>query len=181
MPSLRGVSNRFASLYMTEGGFAIRGTIFPVEEGKIPSYDFTPSRLLFRTSPDSLAAAGQILIDEYGRRFLLADLGKVDFMGDPTYRTFRLYEMTHQMVWTRESTIIDPVTKLERSTGRQDLGTIWVALELYGREEVDRTLRILEETSRVITGSALQLNDQLDGRVVRRVNPLLGVTVAEIQ
>lgn len=180
MPSLSSISTNFRSEFVTEDGRTILGTIYPVEVGRIPSYDFTPARQIFRTTPHSEAEAGMVITDVYDRKLLLGDLGLAAFSGSKTYKTFRLFEMNQSMHWTRETVVVDSVTGIERSSGVTDLGYIWAANELNGREELDRTLKIKEDISRVITGANLQLGDYLDNRIVRRMNIQLGVRVAEI-
>ncbi len=179
MPSLITAAHRGETQLRTDSDMDFYGTIFAVDEGSVPSYDFTSPRLLLRVGAESIIGAGHMIFDSFGRRFLLADYGAEA----GTYKVFRLFHMTHQVSWKRTRVTVDPLTSLPKSASQKptDLGDIWCAIEFLPRENIDLTLRIKEQTRRVISGADLQLNDLLDDMIVKRLDNQLGVKFAEIQ
>jgi hypothetical protein len=61
------------------------------------------------------------------------------------------------------------------------MGLIRCALEMNGREFSDPAMRVKEEIHKVLTAAPLTLGDRVDNRVVKRVDTVLGITLAEIQ
>lgn len=181
MPSLERTARRFLSTYQKVDGTIFEGTIFHADEGQVPSYDWANMRLLMRTPPDTPVVARDEIFDTFGRRFLVAEHGAGQLMDRRLYRVWRLIELTHQVTWTRATTSVDALSQETKKTGITSLGPIWVAMEPYGREMPDRMFKVSEQMHRVVTGQALQLNDLLDNKVVKRLDTVLGVLLAEIQ
>jgi hypothetical protein len=92
-----------------------------------------------------------------------------------------MFPVTTHASWKRETTKSDLVTGLPIGSGQTELGPIWVAIEIYGREEVDRHTHVGVDRSRVLTGASVQLNDIIEDRMVRRLNTVYGISIAEIQ
>lgn len=181
MVSLANVGMRFDSEYQRSDGLKFVGSILPADEGNVPTADFTYERLLLRVPVDSPLKTKDIMFDVYGRRFLLMDHGIGQMYSQTLYRTHRLAQLTAEVSWTRMQTVTDTLTNLKKSTTPTELGPIWVALEPFGREPLDLTLRVKEQIRRLITGSPVQLGDLIDGQVVKRLDPMLGVWLAEVQ
>jgi hypothetical protein len=162
-------------IYQTVEGYEVRGLLQPADEGTIPAFQWIAPRLIFRTGPESLAKAGDIIVAE-GRHFILS--------GHDTrltlHKTFRLIECTDEVSWQRKVRIVDPVTRLERENTDTELGPIWVALEPLGRMDVDRNIRVREDARQVLTSADVRLNDTIDGQIVRRLQHVLGVKLLEI-
>jgi hypothetical protein len=97
------------------------------------------------------------------------------------FRTQMLIPLNKNVTWEREATTLDPLTKREKSKGKQPLGNIWVLLERVNREQTDGTMRVKEETLTCFTAAELKLNDIVDNMVVKRVNVVRGVYLAELQ
>lgn len=181
MPSIEAVASHFYKTYQIEGGQSFLGTVFPPYEGEVPSYDFSTPRLLLRTPHDTPVTESDVIVTTSGKRFMVGRHGESEVFGDPHYKVFRLYQATHQLVWERENTYTDDLTGLEVKKGMTNLGTIWATVEMYGRLYPDRTTRIAEDTSRMITNAAVQLGDYVDGRVINRISFELGLRICEIQ
>ncbi|MBN7759779.1 hypothetical protein JYP52_01405 [Nitratireductor aquibiodomus] len=177
MVSLGRTAKRFHSTIVKENGQPFLGTIMPVGEGKVPSYDFSTPRLLLRTTEPHTVSARSIILDDTRQRYIVADHGHSAMGGHFTYR---LFQVTADLQWTRTRKETDPLTGIEKTVEQQDLGVIPCLIEMMGREYPDRATQLTEETRRVIAAADLQLGDQLDDAVVRRVDRALGVTYAEI-
>lgn len=181
MVSLATAGLRFNSIMQTDAGFPFSGTIEPAEEGDMPSYDFSVPRLILRVSRDCPVMTGATIVDVADRRYLLGDHDVSFAYNVIEHRTHRLFAMTDQVSWERGTTVTDTLTNLQKATGKTPLGNIWVLLERQERQFADNTLRVKEDIRRIITGTELQLGDLVDGSVVKRIDSVLGVWLAEIQ
>lgn len=181
MVSLKSTASRFSSEFVTEQGYPFVGTFFPAGEGEVPNYVFSLPRKLLRVDPDTELVAGQMFIDDFSDCYLIAEFDANALQGTKLYRVFQVFKMTETYPWSRSITENDPLTGLARKTSDGPLGTIRCAMDVAGREYPDRSINAREEQLKIITGSDLQLNDKVDGKIVKIVNRLLGVTVATIQ
>lgn len=177
MKLLSRTSARFDSWLVTDAGLRFRGAIQPLSDGGATTTTYLEPRHAMHTRPDEPVNVRDIIIDAFGQRYLVADHGARAGL----QKVFRLFHLTQQMSWRRPFTVTEPITGLERNLGDKEIGPIWVATEIYGREEVDRGLHIGMDRMRIITGAELTLNDKIDGMMVRRIATTYGVTVAEIQ
>lgn len=178
MPSLSSVARRFQTTIYKENGQPFFGTIMPVEEGKIASFDFSSPRLLLRTTTRDVVRARDVILDEIDRRFIVGNHG---YSPQGGHFTFHLYQVLADLPWKRKTETTDTLTGLKRAETTVDLGTIPCLIEMTGREFPDRVSNLSEETRRVITSAALELGDQVDDAIVRRIDTALGVTYAEIR
>lgn len=172
---------RLNSPFTRADGLPFKGTIEPDLEGKIIGYDFTFPRKILRVSMFSQVKTGDIILDLAKRRFLLADHEIAISRSQIDYRAHLLIPLYQQVVWKRGETEIDQITGLEKGSKTTNLGTHWMLLERVNREYADPELRIKQETYTVLTNQKLQLNDTIDGRTVKRVSNMRGITLAEIQ
>lgn len=178
---LGNVGRRHESTFRTEAGYPFPGILLPVPERSVPSYDFSENRQILRVRFDCPVDTGAIVLDPAGRRFLLAD-NDTGAIGDRVlYRSHRAFPLNHQAEWAREATILDPLTRLPKGTGKQALGPVWVLREVHGRERADNYFKVAEEMHRIITAAPVLLNDLLDGVKIKRVNRVLGVWLVETQ
>lgn len=181
MVSLKTAGLRFTSLMHREDGYPFRGTVEPLDEGRVSSYDFSEPRFILRVQPECVVKTGDLIVDPANRLFLLADHDVVYSQDVVEFRTHVLYPMNTQATWERESQTLDPLTQLPRSSGKTSLGTVWCLFDRIDREFIDATVRTKEEVKRVITSANVQLGDLLNNMVVKRVDPVRGVRLAEIQ
>lgn len=181
MPSLQtSGSSRFETEFRHDDGRRFLGVIDVPTNREPPGNQFTSPRRLLKARPEALVQIGDVIITPAGVRFLVAANGDGLDGDTPIYRSYRLFQMDRQVDWSRISLIIDPVTRQERESGSISLGTLWCCFEPL-REDNDRVFRVREDRQRMITGADLKLNDQVGPYVVKRVDHLLGVTVAEVQ
>lgn len=168
---------RFQQELSTDAGFVFMGTISTAPEGNAPAAEYTNPRLWLRVSPELDLAAGAEIIDELGRRFLTAEHETAAHV----YRTFKLVPLTVQVTWTRVGTVIDPLTRLEKSAELQNLGPIWISRDPSARIFFDPQMHIAPNRVSIATGKDVQLNDMVDGKTVKRINQVLGVRLAECE
>ena len=142
---------------------------------------FAEPRKLLRVRNQEPVAPRDVITDPWGVTMLvgthdghLSGKSRLD-------RVHKLFQMTEQVEWQRETTVTEIITNIQHSTGLAPLGTIWIARELYGREDVDRGLRVAEDRQRVITGANIMLGDRIGDATVRRLTLVYGISLAEIQ
>lgn len=181
MPELGAAFDRFQSLLRVDGsGRAFYGVISIPPEDQQPSYQFTAPRRVLRTRGKALVQIRDVIIAPSGERFLVAENGTADLASTSLYTSYRLYVVDSKLTWKRPTLTTDTVTQMAKETARQDRGQIWCAVEPMN-EDLDRQTYVRQERIRILTGAALQLNDYVGDRVVKRVNTQLGVIIAEVQ
>jgi len=168
--------SRFDEWLQAENGPRFRGSIQLAKEGVAALSNFLETRLVLHVRTEELAQPGMVVVDAQGRRFLLAEHDR-----SLHTRVLKMFPVTTHASWKRETQTTDLVTGLPKGSGIQDLGLIWCAIEIYGRESVDRQTHIGTDRSRVLTGSDVQLNDLIDGRMVRRKYIVYGILMVEIE
>jgi len=182
MPSLQTVGRRFENDMFRVDGFPFKGIVVPLEDSPPAPYDFTEMRTLIRVRHDSSIQSGDIVIDPTGRKFLLADHDSNVIYDTVSYRSHRAYPINKRVLWEREKTSVkDPLTGLDKSSGKETLGEIDVLIELFGREDMDFAIKVREQARRLITSADIRENDIVDNMIVKRLDRSLGVWVAEIE
>lgn len=142
---------------------------------------FLNPRLLLRVRAKETILAGMIIVDPAGRKFLVGDHDATIDDGWSIARSHALFQMTDSVLWQRNGVGADPVTNLPTDTGPVTVGTIWCAIEHMGAMLADIGTRMFVEKRRVITGSPVKTHDLVDGTLVKRVTPIYGIYVAEIE
>lgn len=177
MKALGRIYSRFNNWLVNETtGHKFQGAIQSPSEGVFAVSNFLETRLTLHVRPQERVSPGDLIRDTSDRRFLVAVHDET-----PNATVLKLFPVTSLLSWKRPTTIIEPVTGLEKSATDADLGQIWCAVELYGREEMDRATHIGMDRSRLLTGYDVHLNDMIDTRMVRRIHRVYGITLAEIQ
>lgn len=178
MPSLRTISQRFQSTFETSGGFRFMGTLAPAEEGSAPN-DFATPRVWLRVDPDLDLDVKAEIQDPTGRWWLLADHEYSVVADQPIYRAFRAFRLTHNVTWTRVTTFTDNLTGLSRSSSDENLGPLRCVID-PDRTYRDGVLRVTPNVTQLVTGQAIQLGDKINNQIVKRLNSVLGVYLAEL-
>ena len=151
----------------------------PAEEGAAPNDTLTP-RVWLRIDPDLQIDVGTEIQDPVGRWWLLADHEHSVVADQPIYRSFRAFRLTHNVSWIRMATVTDTLTGLSRSSGETELGPLRCVMD-PDRVYRDGVLRVMPNAALLITGQAVLLNDRIDGRIIKRLNKVLGVHLAELE
>jgi hypothetical protein len=181
MVSLKTAGLRFNSKMYRSDDLPFEGTIEPDAEGKIIGYDYSYPRRLLRVAGDCQVKTGDVIRDVMERWYLVADHDASFAYNVVEFRTQMLIPLNKNVTWERETTIVDPLTKREKSSGKTLLENIWVLIERVNREQMDSTLRVKEETVTCFSAAELKLGDIVDGMVVKRVNIVRGVYLTELQ
>jgi hypothetical protein len=157
-------------------------SVQPAPETSVSVDTFAEPRLLVRTHRDASIRSGDFVKDRAGRVLLIANHDTHIYHDRVQDRVHKAFQMQEQVQWTRSKMITDPVTRTQRADGpKVDLGPIWIARETYGREDVDRGLRVAEDRHRVVTAGDIRLGDRLGDATVRRLISVFGVLLLEIQ
>jgi len=134
---------------------------------------FQFSRVALRVLPTCPLVSGEVLISPEGEKFLAADNGR-----SALFNSFKLLKITNTLAWTRRVNSIDTVSGIEKQASVTSLGNIDVVMEpttdQSGSMNIDRRM------FRMITGASLQDEDRIGVYVVKKVDYLLGVYIAEV-
>lgn len=181
MVSLKTAGLRFNSTMYRSDDMPFEGTVEQDLEGKLIGYDFSFPRRLLRVSADCQVKTLDVIRDVLNRWYLVADHDGAFARNVVEYRSHMLIPLNKNVTWQRETTEIDQLTKRERAKGKADLGNIWILAERVNREMADGTIRVKDETLTAFTAAEVKLGDIVDGMVVKRVNIVRGVYLAELQ
>lgn len=171
---------RFEDWLTTTSGIRFRGVIMPAPDA-VSANQIIETRLMLRVRSAEPVNEGLTVIDAAGRVFLM---GRDDTQLDTNAtiaKTYRLFRMVFNVSWQRAATVADPITQLPKRTAMTEIGPIWCAIEPMGALVTDLGTRMPAELRRVITGAPVQLHDTVNGRLVKRVIPVFGVTIAETE
>ena len=173
---MRPVAQRFRETFTHQGGWQFNATLQPIRDMKLYADDYFPVRQILRIFYDPGVKAGDIIIEKSGQRYLLGELD----LRQGLYTSFRVYPLNQKVMWSREVEVIDSLTGEPRGNGKQNLGEIWIASEIISREARGSHVLVKEEVKRVLTGSAVKLNDFLGNERVVKANPALGIQMLEV-
>ncbi|MDR3436431.1 hypothetical protein [Telmatospirillum sp.] len=178
MPELSELGQRFRQRLKTVDGRHFYGAIslLPETSGRGNVF-YTPRRVL-NVRPSCGITSGMLIYDTSGRVMLTAWAGDDEAQG--TFSTlFKLFDLDHQLVWSRSVTTKDAVTGLSKQTTTlQSLGTFWGTLELLSQD-----LNSLSALSRyrVLCNTVLKIGDIINkNKTVRRIEYAMGITIAEV-
>ena len=169
-------STRTQETFRVLGGPRLVGRIHRPSDTDRPGVEFATPKTTLRVSNRSIVKPRMVIETPGGDKYLVADHSR-----QKDYNTYHLFETDRQVEWKRGQTVQDPVTKRDIAVSPQTMGTIWVMWERARREFMDLNIRVSQDSSLIATGADLQINDTVDGMIVRRVSQALGVTVAELQ
>lgn len=181
MPSFETAMSRFETPFYTESGWEFPGVLQPIKDQKIYNDDFFHPRHIIRFRPEYAPAAGSVIMNSIGERFLISELDRALDVGGMIYEGFQAYPCNEQLLWQTEQTVLDTLTGLARGTGLSAGIPIWVLSEVLMRDTpAIAGLATREELKRVVVGHAVELNDRLGGMRVTKVNKALGIRVLEL-
>jgi hypothetical protein len=177
MPQISDVGSRFETEYRTITGKRIKGHLWERPPQNVGATAFGMSRRVLKVRPTSGAVARDIIVGLGGRRYLLMNGPDSEVGGIHAYRLYLLAEVDRQLPLTRTLKQTDPFTGMAGLASTADLGLVWCALEPLGTVE---NLNHLAVRYRILTHTHLQIEDRMGDYTVKRVETLLGVTVAEV-
>jgi len=170
---MRAPSRAFFRPIRTTTGLLLEGQMMDIKDNATIR-DFILPRRQMLTSITSPARPGMIIKDGL-RKYMLID--RAEKTRNMT-RVFSLAEVTHTASWSREKKSPDLVTGLDRSYYKQPFGAIdlvWELMQIQNDNEAQSGSKY-----RVLTSVDLQLGDMLDGKVVKFVQQVQGITYGEV-
>ncbi len=91
-------------------------------------------------------------------------------------RNFKIAHVNLVATWTRPIKIIDPVAKVKRDNGYADMGRLYINFDAPAVVVFDT----LQDTKyRFVTGQDVQLDDMVNGKIVKRIVNSFGVKLVE--
>ncbi len=167
-------------LEVIEGGVGFfLGILDEPDQSPKPPYIFTANRRALRVDPNSPIAPGMVIRTPGGMVFMVAENGPSEQTGG-VFKSFRLFEATHRMTWSRRIEVMDPIVGVTKDAGLEDKGLIWCAFEPDQKETLDRALRANFETSRVTTTSLVERDDLIGEFKVTRADQLIGLRICSV-
>lgn len=178
MVAFRDLGRRTRQRMRTLDGKHFYGRISQLQDSVRQENAFYIPRRILSVHPSCHVKEGDVVFNREGRAMLLGWNGDLEHHG--TYaRTYKLYDLDRELSWKRMVVQIDPVTKLTKTESEVELGPLLCSLELDG--QVSDTLQISQTVYRLLCAEDVQVGDTIDDHlVVRRVEKLTGVVVAEV-
>lgn len=177
MPEMSGVPRVLGTPYRF-GNRTVRGVLRPPPPaGPFLDGGLTPRRMLVVSNLEP-SLAGQVITDLDGYRFLAAFWTGDNLLGRQNSKTYLLFAITSQEVWSRAGFSVEPISGQRIALANANLGLIDVVKEFTRR--LNDGLDIEEEIYRVICAEELAVGDYLGSLRVTRVEKALGLTYAEI-
>lgn len=138
-----------------------------------PTKDQVPYRTLVVKSK-GIVRPGNVIQAPGGDKILLLETSN-DY---PWAESYRAAYVSKAYAWKRRVVLTDPVSKVKRDNGVQDMGVIYAYFE---KPEVIIFEGSKETKYRLLTGEDVQAGDTIDGRTVKRVYDTMGVKAVEIE
>lgn len=177
MRTFKTGSGRFFEDVQIVGGPKTRATIQRANLTDNPQVEFAFPKISCRVPLDSLLVAGQVVRLKGDGYYLTADHSATD-----DYKILHLFRTDRQVVWARKIEQTDVLTGLPKSGGEPTpIATIYVMWERVRRQFTDTAAHFNAEQMLIATGSPVEINDFIDGKIVKRATTALGVRILELQ
>lgn len=182
MVSLASVGDKFAIPFqIIEGGSGIvRGVITETDQTTGQVSVFASPRHFLRCNTPTALRPGVVIQSPAGGIYMVGTNGPSEHYTATIWTSFKLFQVTRQVLWERRRTRVDPITRLPREDGVENKGLIWAAIEPLDRMLFDKRLKDSIEQSRFIAASPVLIDDILDGEVVTRSDVQLGLHIGVI-
>lgn len=159
------------------GSGVIHAVISETDQSQIPSYVFVPPRQLARVKHPTALRTRHVVKTPSGLEYIVGENGPSEQIEGVLWQSFRLFQVTDYLLWTRRGEKLDPVTRLKREGKPESLGLIPLAVEPTDREEDERRLATRIEQARYISAHPLQADDYVGDYRIVRADDVLGVTI----
>lgn len=126
-----------------------------------------PLRVLHVPHP-CMMKFGDVLVAPGGSKILLMDTPQDSAL----HASFRAAYITSYFSWTRKTQTIDPVARVPRDTGDQDMGVLYVYFENPTNTAFER---MIETRYQFYTGQDVKVGDTVGGKLVKTVVQKMGV------
>ena len=173
------IGRRFMQTYEKEDGSLFRGLLGKPNIGQSNSETFRMPRLVLLTPPEDGVSPGEVFIGKGGTKMIILENADEESFG-LTQNCF--YVVSFNSVVSCERTVLkeDKVTMMVTEESLEDLGQFECAMNY--EKYVSSSLKVPEPMYQIVTNKDLKLNDVINGiYIVKKVQKLLGVTVAYVQ
>lgn len=179
MGDLARVGKSIRHCFIKDNGVRFYGQLLkpPMSQTRTSSF-FNPRRILKvdRNQNVNNGDVFQLLDGEWGLCFDNTE----GYYRDAIYRTFGVIIMDREMKWQRRKVEIDPLTKMEKTVGYEDLGMLKCAMEFTAY--TDDSLKVPQPRYRLVCGKNILPGDLLDDEItVNHVERVVGVNLAYLR
>lgn len=164
---MRPLTDKLFSTYRVLGGGAVRGLL-----SEVPSTGTEPThfRTLLVRKP-SPVKIGNVLFGPGGNGLLLLEHPS-DFWWAVT---FKVLFISRKVSWKRPVKVIDPVSKMKKDNGYQDMGLLYLNFDTG--KKINGDLDAVKY--QFYTGQDVRVDDVVGGRNVKRIVDSYGVKLVE--
>lgn len=165
---MKRLTQRLFQEFKRVDGLLVLGFIATAEMGNSQTQK-TPFRLFVTRNP-TLVNIGDVIITQYDEKIILLEHPA----NNEFEQNFKAAFTRTAFDWVRPIVLKDPVTGFERDTVDAPMGKVYAN---FDTPLEDRTLTLSETEYRFLTGSAVQPRDKVGGKIVKRVEQVLGVNL----
>ena len=164
---LRPQTNRLYDVFTRLDGCKVNG--FLTSASNASTKDKAPYRVFMVRKPCRVKA-GDVMRAIGGEKFLLMEHPSDLYWTE----NFKAQQITGVYEWHRPVKIMDPVARVVRDNGTQELGLIHVTFDSPEDVSLDK---LLDTKYRFLTGEDVRVDDVIDDKIVKRVVRILGVNL----
>lgn len=139
--------------------------------------NFLTARRYLRTRPTASVAPGDVIIAD-SIKYIVADHG-TGFHFGPIYKHFKLFEVDTVAVWSKKTFAPDSVTGVQKMTRTPQSESVYMSIQ--PKNAIVDKLNIQQQTYVAIVNRAVSRDDVLDGKIVTKVDKVLGVYALELK
>lgn len=151
-------------------GVKFRGHLLP--SAGVNTKEKAPYRVMHIKTP-TMIRAGDV-VKTYNGEVLILMEHPDDFGWAISYKGAYAKD---NLLWRRPAMVLDPVARVERATGKIDMGRIWVNFDSPEDLQMEG---ISDVGFRFITGQDIRVNDEVGEYHITKVVKSLGVNVAYV-
>lgn len=131
-----------------------------------------------RLPRNSIVRPGTVVI--FGEHKFIVAEGSEGFFAGPNFILRRMIQVTDELPWSRRTSTIDPVSKLERTNSTPTpLGTAYGMLMVGS--QINDIFQVQDSRYHFITGQPVMINDLIGPYSVTFVAPRIGIWFAEVK
>lgn len=176
MTRLSHSHDRFKTVFKRLDGLKFYGQVLEIPDTARVSNFLTPRRYL-RTSIKSVIAPRDVVIIG-DKKYIVAEHGD-GFFTEEIYKHFKLFEVDKEATWMVNTTVTNAVTGVKTVSRAPSLEKAYLSTQ--PKSDLQGELKIPLQSFVCISDKILVKDQLVDGKVVTRVDTVLGVTLVEIR
>lgn len=171
------VGERFRTKYKLVNGAEFYGHVLDIPDTSRVS-NFLTARRYLRTNPFITNVFPSCVVNINGEIYIVGDHG-TGFYFSPIYKHFKLFEVDKVVDWYKVTKTADPVTSVNKTNRVLQSEKVYLSTQPKG--VIEDSLHIPQQTFLAISNKEVSRNDIVDGKIVTKVDYVLGCWLLELK